>query len=104
MVTARLHDMRAGAYELPAPAPGNTWLIYEVGGTAEELDGAIRVVPTLLTALGPVNVAVVESADTIGRIAAAVAWAMSPNSPGGTGVTLAEALGAAVEATRKKRK
>lgn len=90
MATARLVNMHPGPLNLPAPAPGKTYLVYEAEGTSAELDGAIRVVPAFLQALGPVNVSV-EQAERLGRIAGAVGQAVAPGSPGGTRVTIGEA-------------
>lgn len=72
MVEARLHDLVPSGIVLPSPAPGRSWAIYEVRGTAEELDGALRVIPPVLTALGPVNVAN-EDAEWWARLVAGVA-------------------------------
>lgn len=90
MANTRLKTMHPGALSLPAPAPGHTYIVFESDGTSAELDGAIRVVPPFLAALGPVNVSV-EQAERLGRIAGAVGQAVAPGSPGGTRVTLGEA-------------
>lgn len=90
MASARLVDMIPGPVNLPAPAPGKTYVIYEVEGTSRELDGAIRVFPAFITALGPLSVAV-HRAEWLGRVTGAVAAATHPDSPGGSRVTIGEA-------------
>lgn len=84
--------VQAELLDLVPQADGSSILSYRVRGTAEELDGAIRVVPPFLQALGPVNVDV-ALASKLGRIAGAVGAALSPSSPGGSRVTGAEAGG-----------
>lgn len=65
MVECRLKDL------VPTTG-GRSDLIFDVKATAEEIDGAARVVPALLVALGPLNVSVLNG-ERIGRIAAGVA-------------------------------
>lgn len=89
MVSARLVTMEPGPLELPAPATGKTYIVYEASGTSAELDGAIRVVPPLLAALGPANVSV-ELAEKLGRIAGAAGRALSDSSAGGRRITPGE--------------
>lgn len=97
MSSVTLVTMEPGALNLPAPPAGNTYIVYEVNGSAEELDGAIRVIPPVIHALGSMNIPV-ELADRLARIYAAVAKAMSPNSPGGSRITAGEGLGIVVVA------
>lgn len=89
MASARMHDLVPHATTLPDPAPGKSWAIFEVEGSAQELDGSLRVIPAFVAAVGPIGISVAH-AELVGRIAAGIARATHPSSPGGTRITPAE--------------
>lgn len=88
--------VEAELLDLVPQADGSSILSYRVRGTAEELDGAIRVVPPFLQALGPANVSL-ELAQKLGRVAGAVGKALQPGSPGGTRITTGEGFSIVME-------